>query len=237
MQGLIGTLFESWGFKFDVASNGQEAVELAICNEGKYDVCFMDTSMPVMNGFEATKIMRQKVKYFPILSTSVDLRYEKQLLKLGADEFIAKPYEPRMLCNKILSLSVKAVKIHINGGKIRFRKEIPMDSNELKELIELDKKGLSKFSFIDSGHKFIVHKNLQNKLSNDFIAKGKLLSEFLDRSPDDPGIIHLYASNLSASKRHITPSFLDELIKGEDEMMENFTIRSEYPEKKDDNNP
>ena len=84
---------------------------------------------------------------------------------------------------------------------------------------------------IDTGYKFIVHKNLQNKISHDFIAKGKLLSEFLDRSTDDPGIIHLYASNLHANKRHILPEVLEQLAQEEDEEMKNYTSKAEYPEK------
>lgn len=99
------------------------------------------------------------------------------------------------------------------------------------ELRELDKKGLAKFGLVDTGYKFIVHKNVQNKISHDLIAKGKLLSEFLDRSPDDPGIIHLYAANLNASKRHILPEVLDQLIQEDDKELVKYTTKAEYPEK------
>ncbi len=91
MQGIVGGIFESWGIEYDIASNGKEAFELAVRNEGKYDVCFMDTNMPVMNGFEATRAIRKKVRYFPILSTSLEEGYEKKLLEAGADDFIVKP--------------------------------------------------------------------------------------------------------------------------------------------------
>ena len=43
IQGVIGTLMERWGFKYDIASNGKKAVEFAKENEGKYDLCLMDT--------------------------------------------------------------------------------------------------------------------------------------------------------------------------------------------------
>jgi hypothetical protein len=81
-----------------------------------------------------------------------------------------------------------------------------MNSDELSELRELNKKGLTKFSLVDTNHKFIVHKNIQNKISYDLIAKKKQLSEFWDRSPDDPGIVHLYAANLRANKKRQQPS-------------------------------
>ena len=44
-----------WGFGYDLASNGAEAVEFARTNSGRYDLCIMDVSMPVMNGIEATR--------------------------------------------------------------------------------------------------------------------------------------------------------------------------------------
>ncbi len=106
-----------------------------------------------------------------------------------------------------------------------------MDAAELKELRELDKRGLAKFSLIDTGHKFIVHKNLQNKLSHDFVAKGKQLSEFLDRSEDEPGIIHLYSLNLQANKRHIPPETFQQLAPLEDEEFKSYPTKAEYPEK------
>lgn len=86
-QELLGMLLESWGIDFDIASNGKEAVRLAKSNEGKYDLCFMDTDMPIMDGFEATKIIRKNIKYFPILSTSGDFTYENKLIEMGLMTF------------------------------------------------------------------------------------------------------------------------------------------------------
>jgi DNA-binding response OmpR family regulator len=93
---------ESWGIDFDIASNGKEAMELAKLNEGKYDLCLMDTEMPGMNGFEAIKSIRKNLRYFPILSTSGDFRYKNKLLEIGADEFISKPYNHKELRHKII---------------------------------------------------------------------------------------------------------------------------------------
>ncbi|MDT8364849.1 MAG: response regulator, partial [Nitrosomonas sp.] len=50
IQTLNSVLMESWGYSFDVASNGIEAVELAKQNKDKYDLCLMDIEMPEMNG-------------------------------------------------------------------------------------------------------------------------------------------------------------------------------------------
>lgn len=231
LQNVIGEFMDFWGFDFDLASNGREAVNLAKINEGKYDLCLMDIDMPVMNGFEATKNIRQKIKYLPVMALTGNLAAADDYLKVGMDDYLQKPYNPEKLYDKISELTVKVVTVHKEQNRFIIRKEMPVNSEELNELRELDRKGLTKFSLIDTGHKFIVHKNLQNKISHDFIAKRKLLSEFLDRSTDDPGIIHLYASNLHASKRHILPDILEALIQEEDNAMKDYTMKAEYPEK------
>ena len=230
LQLMAGRLMERWGFEFDMASNGQEAVERAQKHEGEYDLCLMDIDMPIMNGFEATKIIRRKLNYFPIMALTGNLRAKEEYWAIGIDDYLGKPYSIDNLYQKINELTVKSIKIHKIQNQIRLRKEMPMNSDELKELKELDKRGLTKFSLIDTNHKFITHKNLQNKISHDFIAKGKLLSEFLDRSPDDPGIIHLYAANLKANKRHIWPEMLDKLAEKEDEDMKIYTAKAEFAE-------
>lgn len=229
-QVLISMLMNDWDYDFDLASNGKKAVELAKTNEGAYDLCLMDIDMPVMDGLKASEVIRRSIKYFPIIAVTGAPRSMAKYREAGIDDILQKPYYPSDLYAKISELTVKAVTIRKEENQIILRKETPVDSEELKELRELDKKGLAKFSLIDTGHKFIVHKNLQNKISHDFIAKRKQLSEFLDRSTDDPGIIHVYASNLRSSKRHLLPEILEQLVKEEDEDMKNYTTKAEYPE-------
>jgi CheY-like chemotaxis protein len=235
-QILISCLMNDWLYDCDLVSNGRRAVELAQKNDGQYDLCLMDIDMPVMDGLEAAKIIRQKTRYFPIVAVTGDLKPMIKYREAGIDDILQKPYYPTNLYAKISELTVKAVTIRKEQNQIILRKETPVDSEELKELRELDKKGLAKFSLIDTGHKFIVHKNLQNKISHDFIAKKKQLSEFLDRSTDDPGIIHVYASNLRSSKRHLLPEVLEQMVKEEDEDMKKYTAKAEYPEKEDTEN-
>ncbi len=101
LQLLVGKLMEYWGFEFDMTSNGQEAVEQAKINEGEYDLCLMDIDMPIMNGIEATKIMRCKLKYFPIMALTGNLEAKQEYLKMGMDDFLGKPYSFDTLYKKI----------------------------------------------------------------------------------------------------------------------------------------
>ncbi len=63
---------------------------------------------------------------------------------------------------------------------------------------------------------------------DDFIANGKLLSEFLDRNPESPGIIHLYARNLLCNKRHILPEFFAKLAEQEDLELIKYLEKAEF---------
>jgi len=230
LQSLNIRLMEHWGYDFDMASNGEEAVEYALKNEGKYDLGLMDIEMPLMDGIEATQRIRQETKYFPIIAYSSNPSHRKQCFECGCDAFVEKPILPSNLYKKIKELTVKSLLLYIEKNHISIKQVGPMSSDELKELRELEKEGLAKFSLIGTEYKFLVHRNIQNKLSHDFIAKKKLLSEFIDRSPDSPGIIHVYASNLHANKKFISTELLNRLIPEEDKKMEKFTSKVEYEE-------
>ena len=207
-QKMLCALLESWGFNFDIASNGKEAVELAESNEGKYDICFMDINMPVMNGFEATKIIRQNVRYFPILSTSGNSTYENKLLEIGADEFIAKPYNIDKLKRKITEwCDIKTFLVRLQKDVIETRKELPIGPQHANKLKKLKEKGLVVMRLNCSElHEMIVHENTPYKISYDFNIKKYLMTEFLNRDTDKPTLCNLYWGN----KNRIVEIFLDE---------------------------
>ncbi|OGR13414.1 MAG: hypothetical protein A2097_14580 [Desulfobacula sp. GWF2_41_7] len=79
----------------DVAENGEKAI--AAYKNRKYDIIFMDCSMPVMNGYEATAAIRQlektREKHVPIIAVTADTSADtkSQCLKAGMDDYIVKP--------------------------------------------------------------------------------------------------------------------------------------------------
>lgn len=221
-QELMKMLMSDWGFEFDIAQNGYRAVELANTNEGEYDLCLMDIDMPVMNGIEATKIIRNKSKYLPIMALTGNSFLDYEYSDLGMDDFLAKPYDPNELYDKINHLSVKTVKINYDKNKLVLIKEMPMNPGELHELIELKKKGLTKLKIVGLESTFVVHKNIQNKISYDLIGEGKELTEFIDRSDKEPGRCHLYKMNLHVTKDLFIPSELEEAIQKEDQIAIKF---------------
>jgi PAS domain S-box-containing protein len=108
-QLLMKTLLDDFGFERDIAANGSLAIERMKTNQ--YDIVLMDLQMPVMNGFEATKYIRDILKSdIPIIAltadvTTVDLAKCKEV---GMNDYVAKPVDERVLYSKILGLIKKS---------------------------------------------------------------------------------------------------------------------------------
>ena len=93
--------------------DGQEAVELFRNSEpGEFDVILMDIMMPVMNGYEATKMIRsldrEDAKKIPIIAMTANAFTEDRIRakEAGMDEHISKPVDVELLV-KIIHKLVK----------------------------------------------------------------------------------------------------------------------------------
>jgi len=88
-------LLEKMGHSVLLAENGQEALDLL--ENHSVDLVFMDVQMPIIDGFEATKLIREKDKssggHLPIIAmTAHALRGDKEkCLEAGMDGYISKP--------------------------------------------------------------------------------------------------------------------------------------------------
>lgn len=225
LQLMAERLMKYWGFEFDMASNGREAVDQARANQGKYDLCLMDIDMPIMNGLEATKIIRRNLKYFPILALTGNLRDKEEYLAVGMDDFLGKPYSINKLYQKISGLTVKFYNAIINNKDIFIKEEMPMDQQHAQELRELAKKNLRKVKFFDGpGNSLIVHKNVTNKISHDFNVKRQLMTTFINREPDKPTRCELYKeSNYLMPQIYLTDEESNNLIQLEDAELEKYS--------------
>ena len=100
---LMGLMFQQLGFAFEVAKNGQEAVDKI--REQDFDLVFMDVQMPVMNGFEATEEIRKiatKQSLIIIgLSANAFEDDQKKALEVGMDDYLTKPLRLAVLASKL----------------------------------------------------------------------------------------------------------------------------------------
>ncbi|RYE31450.1 MAG: PAS domain S-box protein [Sphingobacteriaceae bacterium] len=102
---LANKILVKWGIKADFAATGLEAYEMAMVKD--YDLILMDLHMPVMDGLEATKLIRkqpqEKYQTIPIIALTgsifgLDL---ENLHQEGLTDHFLKPYTPEGLYNKI----------------------------------------------------------------------------------------------------------------------------------------
>lgn len=86
------------GFQTDTAANGQEAVNIVQRNHNGYDLILMDCQMPVMDGYEATRRIREWERSngqqgIPIIALTADVLPETESICLGSgmSDFLPKP--------------------------------------------------------------------------------------------------------------------------------------------------
>jgi CheY-like chemotaxis protein len=92
-QKLITHSLNSTGVAFDIAGNGQEAIDML--KTARYDLILMDINMPEMDGFEATEIIRREMdKDIPIIAmTGWSSRTEgDKFAKTGMNGVLSKPF-------------------------------------------------------------------------------------------------------------------------------------------------
>ena len=97
-RSLMRFMLESNGYAVIEASNGQEAVETV--KSQVPDLILMDMSMPVMDGLEATRILRKydATARLPIIAvTAYGKSYYRQALEAGCDDLVNKPLDPVVL--------------------------------------------------------------------------------------------------------------------------------------------
>ncbi len=95
---------EKRGAVIDRAYNGSEAVEKV--GKNNYDVVLMDTNMPIMNGIDATRKIRQFNEEIPIISvTAYAMKKDRvRALESGCNDYITKPVDFEILFNVLSKL-------------------------------------------------------------------------------------------------------------------------------------
>lgn len=105
-QMVASQMLKKLGMEVDIANHGVEAIGRV--QNGRYDVVLMDIQMPVMDGLEATKLIRQEHQFaaLPIvaMSAGVTLDEQEKCTSAGMTSFIGKPIDLGQLTQKLLEL-------------------------------------------------------------------------------------------------------------------------------------
>lgn len=135
IRNLIKDYCVSEGFICDLAASGIEAIEF--CEKNDYDLIIMDIMMPIMDGYEASKKIKEK-KDIPILMLSA-LNEEIDKIngfETGIDDYVTKPFSPKELICRI-----KAITKRYNKGDVVAYKGIIID--DLSHEVSIDGENIS----------------------------------------------------------------------------------------------
>lgn len=123
---ILGNLL-SRDYEIHYAENGRQALDILIKREHIYSLVLLDLMMPVMDGFELIEIIKNddKLRTIPIMVMTSEKDAEVRSIKLGAADFITKPFDmPDVIlarCERIIelqedkSLISAAEKDHLTG--------------------------------------------------------------------------------------------------------------------------
>jgi DNA-binding NtrC family response regulator len=153
-QEMLSTLLRrKLGYESSQASNGHEALKILENDSGAVKLVIMDLNMPVMSGMEALEIIRQRYPLLPVvmLTGSRETDDAVKAIKLGATDFITKPFEKERL--------LLTVRNALKMGTL---------TTEVSRLVN-EKQGLTKFSDLigyDSGLSFVVNRGRKAAISD-----------------------------------------------------------------------
>jgi len=112
---ILIALLEDTGLSIDCAENGEEAFKMVEAAPDKYDIVFMDVQMPVMNGYEATRRIREfeaqnfkvklsaRLKGVPIIALTANVFKSdiEECIAAGMDDHLGKPLDIDRVIEKL----------------------------------------------------------------------------------------------------------------------------------------
>ncbi|MDM8538094.1 response regulator, partial [Desulfobacterales bacterium HSG17] len=109
-QKMTTLMLSKAGYMIDIACNGKEAVKKYTMEPDAYDLIFMDINMPVMDGFQATLLIRsfekenKSVKKIPILALTANVldEFKHKCIEAGMDDFLSKPIKRELVFKAII---------------------------------------------------------------------------------------------------------------------------------------
>lgn len=167
------------GYVCDEASDGKSAVNMALVTD--YDCIILDIMMPVMDGFEACKKIKE-AKDTPIIMLSARQEEDDKLFSfnMGVDDYVTKPFSPKELMARIKAIMARRNK-HENEKFIYKGLVCDFDAREVyidKDRVNLTPKEKELLFY------FIDNKNIV--LSRDKISRAVWKMDYIegDRSVD-----------------------------------------------------
>ncbi len=167
LQNLISNFLKAYGYDCSVYSEPLEALKEFEINHQKYSIVILDLGLPGMDGFDLFKKLKE-IKNIPIIISTArdDIGNKIHGFELGADDYLAKPYEPRELVLRIDA----TLKRYSNDDEIIID-ELVIDLDRKRVFLENQEIEFTKieseifFMFLENLNKVISREDIVNQTS------------------------------------------------------------------------
>jgi two-component system response regulator PhoP len=203
-ENVAAALREGAGYAVDVARDGQDA--LMLCAAARYDLVVLDLMLPKMRGEEVLRRLRVKDDSTPvmILTAVSETRSTIELLNLGADDYMTKPFDLGELIARARAL-VRRGK-GLRQTTVRFG-PITIDSSEQTVRVSGKDVALSPTEY--RVLEYLLHR------PRTVVSKRELLEHLYDFTWEHhSNVIEAHVSNLRKKLRARTPELLLETLRG-----------------------
>ncbi len=173
------------GFDVILARNGNEAWELFTME--KPDICVLDVMMPEMDGFTLGEKIKKESPELPIIFLTAKSLKEDIVrgLKIGADDYITKPFDPEVLILRINNILKRAYstsndEFKISNTILKFN-TLELLCGDSKEKLTLKEAQLLKF-FIINKNKILAREDILTEIwGEDDYFLGRSMDVFISR--------------------------------------------------------
>ncbi len=134
VQLLLRQILEGYGIEVDMVENGQQALERGLSES--FDLILMDMQMPVMDGIEATTLLRQSFCQAPIVALTANVMqvHRNKFNQAGCNEFLTKPVEQQKLQGVLAAYLETMTQEEAEALQLTERSQELTVSDELKQL-------------------------------------------------------------------------------------------------------
>ena len=179
----------------DIAYDGEEGLMYA--KQGIYDLILLDLMLPIMNGYEVLRTLRNKKNYTPVLILTAKDGLDDKLRGFddGADDYITKPFERKELLARIEAILRRSKGAYTEKNTITF-KDLVLDLNNREVKVNGEE-------LVLQGKQFDVLEYLLNS-KNTIITKDQIFDKIWGfDSETSTNVIEVYASGLRKELKKI----------------------------------
>ncbi len=175
MQELISGYLENYDFRVKAFSRPKEAIEHFKTHKDSYSLVVLDLMLPQIDGFDVCKKIRE-ISDIPIIISSAKGELSDKIMgfDLGADDYLAKPYEP-----KELILRINAVLKRVSNENKKYG-DFEIDEQKMEVKVDGYRVDLTKIEydillfFLKNNDKIISRETLKNAIDSiDYSTKDR----------------------------------------------------------------